>query len=78
VGVGRDIVLARLLACQFAVAAIQAEQLFLVKGELLALRDRLCLVAADVLMVRTSGVWAAAAAARAEKMAISFIPVSTG
>jgi hypothetical protein len=28
-------------------------------------------------MVCTSGVWAAAAAARAEKMAISFISVST-
>jgi hypothetical protein len=37
-----------LLAGNLAVAADQAQELFLMEGKLLALRDRLCLVTADV------------------------------
>ena len=48
VAVRSHVVLPVLLARHFAVAAVHAQELFLMEGELLAQRDRLCLVAADV------------------------------
>ena len=49
VSVGSHVVFAILLARQLAAAPVQTEELSLMEGELSALLDRLCLVAADAL-----------------------------